>query len=158
MQKKSTVSHQSTSFNKIWQSMIILLRFISVSKSFKSKVKLCGKCETLYTNETAESVSIKFILHRYDVKDTHLKKSMMQEPVLLIRFSLAYVPSNQLRSRLDKPYLFAPMYQHDIKEVDSPTLDGFHLSQITYNLSSFQRYALLSFGGEISIRYGLLLS
>lgn len=42
-----------------WQSMIIMLRFISVSQSFKSEVKLCGKCETLLANETAESGSKK---------------------------------------------------------------------------------------------------
>ena len=111
-----------------WQQMIILLRSVLVSHSFKSKVKLCEKFETHLANETTESGSKKVIPHRHDAKGTYLRKSMMQEPVLWIRFSLAYVPSNQLRSCLDKPYLFVPMYPHDIKEVDSPTIDGFHLS------------------------------
>jgi len=32
---------------RLWQHMIIMLRSVLVSHSFKSEVKLCGKCETL---------------------------------------------------------------------------------------------------------------
>ena len=59
-----------------------MLRFISISQSFKSEVKRCGKYETLFANETAESGSKKVILHRRDAKAIRLRRSIMQEPVL----------------------------------------------------------------------------